>query len=249
MILTGIKTHKITQKDKDIFKILDRYVKKLSEKSVVAVASKIVAITEGRIVKIGTIDKDELIKQESQYYLPRSQNPYNVSLTITGGALVASAGIDESNGNGYYILWPKNPQESANRIRAWLKVRFSLKNVGVIITDSRTTPLRWGVTGFSIAYSGFEPLKNYIGTKDIFGKILEFTKLSVIDNMAGATSLVMGEGNEQTPIAVIEKIPGIVFKEKNPKKKDLEKIKITIDEDLYGSFLKNVNWKKGDYRE
>ena len=249
MILTGIKTHKITQKDKDIFKILDRYVKKLSEKSVVAVASKIVAITEGRIVKIGTIDKDELIKQESQYYLPRSQNPYNVSLTITGGALVASAGIDESNGNGYYILWPKNPQESANRIRKWLKSRFSLKNVGVIITDSRTTPLRWGVTGFSIAYSGFEPLKNYIGTKDIFGKILEFTKLSVIDNMAGATSLVMGEGNEQTPIAVIEKIPGIVFKEKNPKKKDLRKIKITIDEDLYGSFLKNVNWKKGDYLE
>jgi len=67
--------------------------------------------------------------------------------------------------------------------------------------------------------------------------------------MAGATSLVMGEGNEQTPIAVIEKIPGIVFKEKNPKKKDLRKIKITIDEDLYGSFLKNVNWKKGDYLE
>ena len=52
------------------------------------------------------------------------------------------------------------------------QVRFSLKNVGVIITDSRTTPLRWGVTGFSIAYSGFEPLKNYIGTKDILEKDL-----------------------------------------------------------------------------
>ena len=168
MKVTGIKTHKITQKDKDIFRILDRYVKKLSEKSVVAIASKIVAITEGRIIKIGTIDKDELIKRESQYYLPRSQNPYNVSLTITGGALVASAGIDESNGNGFYILWPKNPQKSANRIRIWLKSRFNLKNVGVIITDSRITPLRWGVTGFCIAYSGFEPLKNYIGKKDIF---------------------------------------------------------------------------------
>ena len=65
--------------------------------------------------------------------------------------------------------------------------------------------------------------------------------------MAGATSLVMGEGNEQTPIAVIEKF-GIVFKEKTPKE-GFRKIKITIDEDLYGSFLKNVNWKKGDYRE
>ena len=247
MKVTGIKTHKITQKDKDIFRILDRYVKKLSEKSVVAIASKIVAITEGRIIKIGTIDKDELIKRESQYYLPRSQNPYNVSLTITGGALVASAGIDESNGNGFYILWPKNPQKSANRIRIWLKSRFNLKNVGVIITDSRITPLRWGVTGFCIAYSGFEPLKNYIGKKDIFGKKLEFTKLSVVDSLAGGAVMVMGEGNEQTPIVVIEEIPGIVFQKRNPTKKDLEKIKITIDEDLYAPFLRNARFKKGDH--
>ena len=255
MVVTGIKTHKITQKDKDIFRILDRYVKKLSEKSIVAVASKIVAIADGRVVKIQSSEsrmqnsnkqKNELIRQESEFYLPRSENPYNVSLTITGGTLVASAGIDESNGNGYYILWPKDPQKTANRIRKWLKVRFNLKDVGVIITDSRTTPLRWGVTGFCLAYSGFEPLKNYIGKKDIFGKRLDYTTLSIIDNLAGASSLVMGEGNEQTPVAVIEKIPGIVFKEKNPTKKDLGKIKITIDEDLYGPFLKNVNWKKGD---
>jgi len=257
MIVTGIRTHKITQKDSDILKILEKYILKLSEKSVVAVASKIVAITEGRIVRIQNSkfkiqnsknQKDKLIKQESEFYLPRSENPYNVSLTITRGALVASAGIDESNGNGYYILWPKDPQKTANRIRAWLKSRFNLKNVGVIITDSRTTPLRWGVTGFCLAYSGFEPLKNYIGTKDIFGKTLEFTKLSVIDNMASAASLVTGEGNEQTPIAVIEEIPGIVFKEKNPTKKDLKEIKITINKDLYGPFLRNVKWKKGDFR-
>ncbi len=248
MIVTGIKTHKITQKDKDIFRILARYVKKLSEKSIVAVASKIVAITEGRIVKIGSIDKDKLIKRESQYYLPRNQNPYNVSLTIAGGTLIATAGIDESNGGGYYILWPKNPQESANRIRKWLKVRFNLKNVGVIITDSRTTPLRWGVTGFCLAHCGFEPLKNYIGTKDIFGKRLDYTTLSVIDNMAAAASLVMGEGNEQTPIAIIQDIKRIVFQKNNPTKKELSEIKISIDEDLYSSFLKNAPWKKGSFR-
>ena len=52
MVVTGIKTHKITQKDKDIYKVLAMYISKLSEKSIVAVASKIVAITEGRVVKI-----------------------------------------------------------------------------------------------------------------------------------------------------------------------------------------------------
>src|SRR3989344_2286840 len=234
MVVTGIKTNKITQKDKDILKVLEKYlpagrrgVPKLSEKSVVAVASKIVAITEGRIVKIGTIDKDKLIKRESQYYLPRSQNPYNVSLTITGGTLVATAGIDESNGGGYYIFWPKYPQKTPNQIWISIKKKFDLRNVRVIITDSRTTPLRWGVTGFCLAYSGFEALKNYIGTKDIFGKQLEYTKLSIIDNLASAASLVMGEGNEQTPIAIVEDIPGIVFKKENPTKKDLEKIKIS----------------------
>lgn len=247
MVVTGIKTHKITQKDNDIRKVLESYISKLSEKSIIAIASKIVAITEGRIVKIGTIDKDKLIKQESQYYLPRNQNPYNVSLTIAHDTLVATAGIDESNGGGYYILWPKDPQESANKIRDFLKKRFHLKNIGVIITDSRTTPLRWGVTGFSIAYSGFEPLKNYIGTKDIFGKRLDYTKLSIIDNLAGASSLVMGEGNEQTPLCVITDASNVVFKEKNPTKKDLRKIKITIDEDLYSPLLKNAGFLKGDY--
>ena len=45
-----------------------------------------------------------------------------------------------------------------------------LKKVGVIITDSKTTPLRWGTSGVAISYSGFSPLKNYIGSPDIFGK-------------------------------------------------------------------------------
>ena len=48
MVVAGIKTHKITTKDNDIFKILERYISKVSEKSIVAVASKIVAISQGR---------------------------------------------------------------------------------------------------------------------------------------------------------------------------------------------------------
>ena len=248
MIVTPVKTHKITQKDKDILKILDRYVKKLSEKSIVAITSKIISMTEGRIVKIGDVDKDELIKKESMYYLPRTDNPYNVSLTITRGTLVATAGIDESNANGFYVLWPKDPQKTANKIREYLIKKFNLKNIGVIITDSRTTPLRWGVTAIAIAYSGFKPLKDYIGKKDIFGRTIEYTKMSIMDNLAGACALVMGEGNEQTPIAVVQDIPGIVYQSGNPTKKELKEIQITIEKDLYGPLIKSVNWKKGSYR-
>lgn len=249
MIALPVKTRKITKKDKDILKVLDIYITKLSEKSIVAVTSKIISITEGRIVKIGDIDKDELIKRESQYYLPRADNPYNVSLTITRGTLVATAGIDESNANGYYILWPKDPQKTANKIRTYFLNRFHLKNIGVIITDSRTTPLRWGVTGIAIAYSGFKPLRNYIGREDVFGKKLEYTKASIMDSLAACAAFVMGEGNEQAPLAIIKDIPGVVFQKRNPTKKELAEIKISIEEDLYASFVKNAPWKKGNYGE
>lgn len=242
MIVNSVKTHKITLAD-NLFDVLDKYIDKLEDGSVVAVTSKIVSITEGRVVKIENADKDELIKQESQYFLPRSTNPYNVSLTMTNDTLIASAGIDESNADGNYVLWPANPQNSANEIRQHLKEKFGLKNVGVIITDSKTTPLRWGVTAIAIAYSGIEPLIDYIGKEDLFGRKFVFEKMSIIDNFACAAAVVMGEGNEQTPIAVISDIPFVVFIDNNP---EPDELKISLDEDLYGPILSKADWKKGD---
>lgn len=244
MIVTPVKTHKITSSDK-LFDILDKYITSLEENSVVAVTSKIVAICEGRVVKIEGTDKDELIRKESQYFLPRDKNPYHVSLTITNNTLIASAGIDESNADGNYVLWPANAQKSANQIRQYLGEKFGVKNVGVIITDSKTTPLRWGVTAIAIAYSGFEPLKDYIGKKDLFGRKFAFEKLSIIDSLASAASVVMGEGSEQTPIAIISDIPFVKFKKGNPTEAELASLRIGIEKDLYAPFLKDVKWEKG----
>lgn len=244
MKITSIKTHKITKRDKDIFKILDRYIPKLSEKAVVAVTSKIVAICEGRVVRLGDADKDTLIRQEAQYYLPKD-NRFHIRFTIKNDTLIASAGVDESNGNGYYVLWPKNPQKSANEIREYLKRKLLLKHVGVIITDSKTTPMRWGVTGIAIAHSGFLAVKSYIGKEDVFGRKFQYEKLSVRDCLASVAVLAMGEGAEQTPLAVIQDIPNIAFQDRNPTQKELDEIKITLDTDLYGPFLKSVRWEKG----
>ncbi len=244
MKVVAVKTHKIISQE-SLFDILDKYILELPENSVVAVTSKIISITEGRVVKIEDTDKDELIKQESQFFLPREENPYHVSLTITRNTLIASAGIDESNANGYYVLWPQDPQESANKIRQHLKEKFDVTNVGVIITDSKTTPLRWGVTAIAIAYSGLEPLIDYIGKEDLFGRKFVFEKMSVIDNFACAAAVVMGEGNEQTPIAVITDVPFVKFTDKNPTGDEL---KISLSEDLYGPILKKTEWKKGNGR-
>lgn len=247
MKVTPVKTYKITQKDKDIFRILDRYIKTLSEKSVVAVTSKIISICEGRMVKIGDVTKDKLVEKEAELYLPRHMSKYDFCISIKHNIFTASAGIDESNGNGYYILWPKDPQKSANRIRKWLKVRFNLKRVGIIITDSKTTPLRWGVTGVALAHSGFEALNSYIGKPDIFGRKLQAEKLNVADSLAASAVGVMGEGNEQTPIAIIEDLSFVNFQSRNPTEKELENLTISIEDDLYAPLIKSVAWKKGNY--
>lgn len=245
MIVTPIRTHKITSEDKDILKILDKYIITLEDNSVVAVTSKIVAIAEGRMVKIGSISKDELVMKEADLYLPRHMSKYDFMISIKNGIFTASGGIDESNGDGYYVMWPKDPQKSTNRIRMWLKSRFNLEKVGVIITDSKTTPLRWGVTGVAIAHSGFEALNSYIGKPDIFGRIMKAEKLNVADTLAGSAVGVMGEGNEQMPLAVIEDVSFVKFVSRNPTEEELKDLKIDIEDDLYAPLITSVPWKKG----
>ncbi|MBI2593986.1 coenzyme F420-0:L-glutamate ligase [Candidatus Daviesbacteria bacterium] len=247
MIVNAIKTHKITSDDKDILVVLDKYIEKLEENSIVAITSKIVSVCEGSTIKIeDTVDKEKLIRENSQFFLPRSSNKYNINFTITNNILAASAGIDESNGNGYYILWPKNPQDSANKIREFLVNKFKLRSVGVIITDSKTTPLRWGVTGIALAHSGFNAVYDYIGKPDLFGRFFEFEKLNIADSLACSAVMEMGEGNEQTPLATIQDLKNIEFQARNPTGKELESIKISMEDDLYSPILKNIPWQKGD---
>ncbi|MEK7542083.1 MAG: coenzyme F420-0:L-glutamate ligase [Patescibacteria group bacterium] len=248
MIVSPVKTHKVIPgEDSDLYAILDRYLSRLKEKSVVAITSKIVAICEGRFVKIGTANKDDLIAKEAEYYLPRKLNKYGVMLTIKQNILAPSAGIDESNADGHYILWPKNPQKTANQARAYLRKKYTIKNLGVIITDSRTLPLRWGTIGVSLAYSGFKPLNNYIGKKDLFGRKLEVTQSNVADALAVTSVLSIGEGAEQTPIAIMEDMPFVQFRDANPPKKELEMFNVDMrKDDMYAPVLQAVKWVKGN---
>lgn len=252
MVISAVKTHKITHTDTDLIQVLDRYIKQLKEGSIVAITSKIVSICEGRILEVRgeneekkRNEKQRLIEKHSQYFIPPEMNQYNVTLTIANHMLMASAGIDESNGNGFYVLWPENPQQSANQIRSYLKKKFNIKKLGIIITDSKTTILRWGVTGVCLSYSGFMPIKDLIGTPDLFGKNLRMTKVNIADGLAGAAVFVMGESQEQTPLAIIEDIPHIEFLDRDPSPDELDSLKIAPEDDLYGSFLQSAKWQKG----
>ncbi len=246
MQIQTFRTHKISAADKDICVILDKYLPTLTERSIVAVTSKIVSICEGRVVPIDSAHKGELIRQEADRYLLPEESKYHITLTIKDRSLIPSAGIDESNSNGHYVLWPANSQQSANLIRAHLRVRDGIKELGLIITDSTTSPLRHGVTGVSIAHSGFEAVKSRIGHPDIYGYPLRVTKVDVANGLAAAAVLLMGEADEQTPLAVLENVPFVLFQDADPTAEELATLKIKIEDDLYGPLLTSVDWKIGE---
>lgn len=245
MKVTPIKTEKIFPGSISLTEVLDKYITSLQEKSIVVVTSKIIAICEGRVVKkISEEQKNELAKQEADLYLPREFNQYGFMITVKHNMLVASGGVDESNGNGYYILWPEDPQKNANEIREYLSKKFNIQNLGVVITDSKLTPIRVGVTGYAIVHSGFNALKNYIGTPDIFGRLMQAEKTNVSDSLAAAAVLEMGEGSERQPLAIITDVKSIEFQERNPTEEELEGLKISIGDDVFSSLLTAVKWQK-----
>ncbi len=200
MIIQPIKTFVFREGD-DLFTFITHYFKKVPERSVIVVTSKIVALAEKRTAVAGNVQtKEKLIRAESEFAIPTKY----VWLTVKDGMVMASAGIDESNANGKLILLPKDSFKTARFLRKKLQQKYGVKHLGVLITDSRTMPLRAGVTGVALGYAGFRGVKDYRGTPDIFGRKFKFSRTDVADSLATAAVLVMGEGNEQQPLALIE---------------------------------------------
>lgn len=245
MKVTVIKTPPIEASHQTLVSLLDAHIASLSESSIVVITSKVVSLCEGRVVNIEAATKEQLIRKEADYYLPVKLSAYGITLAMKNGMLIPSAGVDESNGHGHYILWPENPQQTANIVRQYLRERFRLNYVGAIITDSTTVPLRRGTMGVAIAHSGFLALRNYVGLPDIFGRKFDVTKANVRDALAASAVVVMGEGNEQTPLAVIDDVPFVEWQDRNPTAEELAELRIRLDQDLYAPLLQSVRWRVG----
>lgn len=244
MLVKPIKTRIFLPPKDDLFSLFRESVICPKEKSIIVFTSKIVSIWQGRCKKINLVkNKDELIEKEADFYLERKSFQTGSSmLTITNDTLIPTAGIDESNAKGYYILWPKNPFIAAEKIYKFINKNYGLKSFGVIIVDSHCIPLRAGTVGISISHCGFEPVKDYRGKKDIFGRKMKISQLNIADALAAAATLAMGEGKEQTPIALIEDIDFVDFKYPPAK---FNTLMIERKEDIYAPLLDAVNWKKG----
>lgn len=247
MQIKTIKTRKLVPPQDDLYSAIRGSIKELREKSIVVVTSKVVAIHQGRCIKIESgVERDKLTEQEADWYVRRDIVPgEHLLFSIKNNTLIASAGIDKSNAKGYFVLWPEKMDQVVIELHEWFRKEYGVREIGVMITDSHVMPLRRGVIGTSLAQYGFNPLRDYRGKPDIFGEPLKVTITNVAEALAAAAVVVMGEASEQTPLAVVTDVPWVEFTDDPEVCKGIPSMKIPIEEDLFGPMLRGVKWKKG----
>jgi uncharacterized integral membrane protein (TIGR00697 family) len=207
----------------------------IEEGMVLAITSKIVSLAEGAIQKRDARTKREVVEAHADQFLGETEA--GVSLTVKHGILIPSAGIDESNSeSGDYILFPKDPYLSAEKLQRELSAIWKLSRFGVVITDSHVTPLRLGVTGIALSHSGFKATRNYTGEKDLFGREMRMTQVNVLDSLASAAVFKMGEVAERCPLAVVLD-DSVEFTNLVDAAQARKEISIDLKEDLYGEFF------------
>jgi len=188
---------------------------------IIAIASKVVSLSERNVVPLAKVKptisarrlsrRFGLAPEFAQVVLDESDAVYGgvpgALLALKNGDAVANSGVDRKNAPDKSVIpWPANPQRSARKIRRAVNQKLK-KSVGVVIVDSRVTPLRLGTIGLAIACSGFQPVRDARGIRDLYGRKVVMTFQSLADGIAGAAHLLMGETRETVPFVLVRGAP------------------------------------------
>lgn len=228
---------------KNSLKTLLDLIPKLTDKegTVVAVTSKLFSVLANCRVAKDELEWEELLKRESAGVFPAPQGCEHYCLTLKRGRLLANAGIDHSNSGSDgddYLYLPHNLQQLTEELWREIGERNQISKFGVIVTDSGILPLRAGSIGVALAWCGIDAVFDYRGKTDLDSRLMEVSSINVIDSLATAATLVMGEGAEMTPIALITELDEHVrFTGSAPSREDLQKAKIDIQQDLYSTVI------------
>jgi coenzyme F420-0:L-glutamate ligase/coenzyme F420-1:gamma-L-glutamate ligase len=201
----------------DIARILSEKTE-LKEHDIVVISSTIVSKSEGRVLSLDSVavteraktiakrngndprfvqavlDESDEILLESPFLLVRNRN----------GSICVNAGIDRSNveGSDNVLLLPEDPDRSALKIKEAI-FKYTGKKASVIITDTNGRAFRIGQTGAAIGIAGIKATRDWRGTRDLFGRVLEVKNEAIVDEIAGFANILMGEGNGGMPIVII----------------------------------------------
>jgi len=211
------------KKGDDIADLIIKSIKEknesLQENDVVIITHKIISKAEGRTTDLRNIVPSEVSKKISSN---TGKDPRLVELIISQsneivkierdiiitetkhGFVCANAGIDTSNVgklSDHVLLLPDDPDESARSIRNDLNAKTGV-NVGIIISDTFGRPFRKGQVNIAIGVAGIDPIKSYIGKRDMYGKILRVTEIAIADEITSAAELVMGKSS-RVPVSIV----------------------------------------------
>ncbi len=208
-----VSTRVLLPPQDNLFTVITESLPVIQNGDVILISSKVVAIHQGRCVKKETVSKQDLIETEADFVIHRE---YSVSpLTVTNHTFLGSAGIDESNGDGHYILLPENIFIFAEEVYNFLKKQYDLTEIGVIITDSHSSPFRYGATGVALAWWGINPLEDHRGRLDLFNRQIKYERSNLVDGLASGAVVVSGEVDECIPIVIARDVPRLTFTNQN----------------------------------
>ena len=211
-----VKIQKEIEPDDDLVDLILES-SEVNDGDILVFSQKIVSKNDGRILSLSSVNpsllangiassygKDprlvELILSESKRIV-RMENGI-IIVETKHGFVCANAGIDESHvQDGYATLLPDNPDQSANLLKGKIEQKTG-KNIAVIISDTFGRPFRLGQTNVAIGIAGLEPVLDYNGKPDTFGKIMQVTAIAIADEICSASELVMGKV-EKCPIAIV----------------------------------------------
>ncbi|MCS6768210.1 MAG: coenzyme F420-0:L-glutamate ligase [Candidatus Nitrosocaldus sp.] len=221
MKVTGIRVRPIHGRF-DLYRVIVDGIRDSGEVvedgDIVAVSSKFVAMSQGRVVDTRSVmpahdsraiaSRHNMDPRMAELVLREADHVFagvpGFLLAVKDGMLAPNAGIDRSNVmHGLSILYPLEPFRIADMLRDKFLIHQQ-KRVGVVIVDSRLMPTRIGTSGIALAVSGFEPVIDKRGSRDLFGNVMRVTLHAVADSIASAANLVMGETDESMPIALVK---------------------------------------------
>lgn len=216
LILKAVENVPLINKGDDIAEIICKNAS-VADKDIIVIASTIISKAEGltfqevdiiptaeaeRIAALNGKDPrfvqailDESIEvfTEAPFMLVRNKN----------GHVCINAGIDGSNvGGGLLLKLPNKPDNYAAAIGKKIEEKTG-KKISVIITDTNGRAFKEGQTNVAIGLYNIKPILPWIGEKDLYGNVLEISEEAVVDEIAGAANLIMGEGGGGVPAVIV----------------------------------------------
>jgi coenzyme F420-0:L-glutamate ligase/coenzyme F420-1:gamma-L-glutamate ligase len=221
----------------------------IDDGDILVVSQKVVSKANGRVTQLKTVkpskkalavarktSKDprfvELVLEETANIVKASAEILIVE--NKGGLVCINSGVDKSNVPGVdsYTSLPQDSDESARKLRTQI-MRLTGRKVAVIICDTYSRPFRRGQVEFAIGLAGIHPFKDYRGKRDLYHHLLRVKNVAVADEIAAAAELVMGQGDEGIPIAIVKNVKRV----ERDGSFSAESLNISREEDLFRETL------------